>query len=329
MVTELRGSVPKLPISFSKTLINRAWRVIRESNLWSYNLYESAWITPPLLNSGTVTTIQGFATITFDPTVAVPAITAWQAANPYVLLTQVQFRIGVGGIYNVIAYNPGTGVATLDRIFADPGGAGQSYQLYQVYYTPPYADHLTWMSIRNLQMYLDLDLTTTRSQIDAIDPQRTWYQFPTRVVSFGTDQRGAGTANASATLNYPLYELWGQPVSPFTYQCYGIRKGTPLVAPTDILPFAIGEDLVLARARRYAYEWAEANKSMEPRASGPDFRFLLGATMDEYTKLLTLYRKQDKELCNNWFSSRGSSLASVGWGFYNTLAGTAGPYVQY
>jgi hypothetical protein len=327
MAAELRGSVPKLPFSYTKTLINRAWNVIRNSNLWSFNLFESAWITPPMLNTGTVTATQGSASITFDPSVAVPAIAAWQTANPYVLFTQTQFRISaVGGIYNIIAYNPSTGVATLDRIFADAGGAGQSYMVYQVYYTPPMSDFLTWISVRNPQMFIDLILTSTRGEIDARDPQRSWFQFPTNVVPFGTDQRGAGTATPSATLGYPLYELWGQPVTPFVYQCYGIRKGTPLVNPTDTLPFSIGEDIVLARAREYAYEWAEANKSMEPRAIGPDFKFLMGKSHDEYMKLLTLYRKQDKELVNNWFSSRIPGLASFSFGIYNTISGVASPY---
>lgn len=329
MVAELRGSVPKLPFAFSRTLINRAWRVIRQSNLWSFNLFESSLITPPLLNSGTVTTIQGVSSITFDPTIAVPAIAAWQAANPYVFLTQCQFRVGVGGIYNIIAYNSVTGIATLDRIFADPGGAGQSYFIYQVYYTPPMSDFLTWMSVRNPVMYLDLELSVTRAEIDSRDPQRSWYQFPTHVVSFGTDQRGAGTPTPSATLGWPLFELWGQPVTPFTYQCYGLRKGTPLVNPTDTLPFSIGEDLVMARARAYAYEWAEANKSMEPRAIGPDFKFLIGKTMDEYKTLLTLYRKQDRELTNNWFSSRNPGLASRVYGYFNTISSVAGPYQQF
>src|SRR5277367_4308187 len=203
MQSELRGSVPKVPFAFTGTLINRAWRQVRESNLWSFNLFESSWITPPLVNSGTVTATQGSPTLTFDLTVAVPALLASQAANPYSPITVRQFRVGVGGIYNIITMNFGTGVATLDRPFADVGGANIVYQVYQLYYAAPYADHRSWISVRNPQMFIDLRLTTTRAQIDALDPQRTWYQFPTCVVPFGRDQRPG-----SATLGYPLFELW-------------------------------------------------------------------------------------------------------------------------
>lgn len=327
MQAELRGSIPKLPWSYTGTLINRAWRQVRESNLWSFQLFESSWISPPLITAGTVTLTQGLSTITFDAT-AIAAINAAQIAQPYSLITQRQFRnSAAGGIYSIIAYNGATGVTTLDRPYADqPSGAGNSYQIYQVYYTAPYKDHRTFISVRNPSMFLDLDLTTTRAEIDAMDPQRTWYQFPSRVVPYGADLRGLGTTTPSSTLYYPMYELWGQAVSPFTYQCYGIRNGSPLVNPSDTLPPIIEEELVLARARGYAYIWAEANRDLSPRSSGPDFKFLLGASEAEYKELKTLYRKQDKEFVNNWLVQKGGRCQSNGNSYYNTLSGTAGPY---
>jgi hypothetical protein len=175
-------------------------------------------------------------------------------------------------------------------------------------------------------MFLNLGLDMNRAQVDARDPQRSWYQFPTEVVLWGTDQRGAGTVNQSATYQYPLFELWGQAVTPFTYDCYGIRKGTNLVNPTDTLPPEIGEDVVLAMGRVYAYEWAEANKDMSPRSSGPDFRFLMGKAMEEYKRRLIEYRKNDKEKVDNWFSSRNLSWSGYKYGYFNTIAGVAGPY---
>lgn len=326
MMSELRGSVPKLPFSFTKTLINRAYGTIRNANLWSFQLFESAWISPPPINGGTVTVTQGDPDITFDAD-AVTAINAAQASSPYSFITTRQFRIGTGGIYNLVAYDGTTGAATLDRMYADsPSGAGQSYTVYQVYYVPPYADFLTWKSVRNPSMFLDLGLDMTRAEVDARDPQRSWYQFPTEVVPFGVDTRGTGTDNASATLGYPLFELWGQATTPFAYQCYGIRRGPDLSAPSDTLPFAIPEHLVLAKARRYAYEWAEANKEMSPRSQGPDFRFLMGATEEEYKKELTKYRRQDKELVDNWFSTRAVPWGSRMFAYYNSIAQVAGPY---
>jgi hypothetical protein len=331
MAAELRGCVPKIPYAYCRTLINRAWRVIRESDLWSFNLYESAWISPPTINIGTVTVVQGSDTVQFDTT-AIAAINAAQIAQPYSLITQRQFRpgnvAGVAGIYNLIQYDQVTGSATLDRIYADPGGAGLAYNIYQLYYPAPFIDHLTWISVRNMQMFLDLDLDTERQVIDAWDPQRSWYQFPTRVVPYGIDIRGQGTENESATLGFPLFELWGQPVTPFTYSLYGIRRGNDLVQPNDTLPMQVGEDCVLALARSYAYEWAEANKDMLPRSQGPDFKFLVGKTLAEYKDLKIRYRKQDKEFVDLWFSIRNPQWYSRATGYYNTIASVAGPYSQ-
>jgi hypothetical protein len=329
MYSELRGSIPKLPFAFAKTLINRAWGDVRQANLWSFNLFESAWATPPLINSGTVTVTQGSPNIQFDLVVAVPAINAAQIASPWSLITQRQFRVAVGGIYNIISYSPSTGAAILDRMYMDPSGTGQAYQIYQVYYTPPMQDHLGFFTVRNPQMFLDLDLTTTRSEIDARDPQRSWYQFPTHVLPYEIDTRGQGTANASSTLGFPMFELWGVPVNLFTYQCYGIRKGANLVNPTDTLPVQVNEDTVLAKAYAYAYEWAEANKGELPRNAGPNFQFLIGQTNDKYDKFLKRDRRNDKENFNNWFTVRAPGLAARAYGYYNTLAGVAGPYSQY
>ena len=329
MYSELRGSVPKLPITFAPTLVNRAYREIREANLWSFNLYESAWITPPLVSLGTVSIAQGATTGTFDAT-AIAALNASVIANPYSPMTVRQLRpgnvAGIAGLYNLIQYDPVGGGFTLDRMYADPGGTGLAYNVLQAYYTAPYQDHLAWLSVRNMSMFLDLILVKTRSEIDVLDPQRSWYQFPTHVIPFQIDIRGQGTANASATLGYPMFELWGVPTQPFTYTCYGLRRGTPLVAPTDTVPIQIGEDLVLARARYYAYEWAEANKDQTPRAQGPDFRFLMSQAEEMYEKLLSKYRRQDKEFVNNYFSARNMGYVSQMFSYYNTLAGVAGPY---
>lgn len=321
MQAELRGAVPKLPFAFARTLINRAWRTIRESNLWSFQLLDSSWASPALVTTGTVTTTQGLATITFDA----PALAALNAASSLIsLITQRQFRVGLSGVYSIIGFDPGTGIATLDRIYGDLSGVGQAYQVYQIYYAAPVQDFLTFQSVRNMTMFQNMDLTATRAWVDAQDPQRSYYQFPKFVVPYMIDNRGAGTINASSTLGYPLYELWGQPVSPFVYQCYGIRRGLPLVLPTDTLPIAIDEDLVLSKAREYAYEWSEANKDMSPRSTGPDFKFLIGKAQKDYRELLTKYRKQDKEYINNWFQQRSLNYGIAVRGYYSTITGTAG-----
>ncbi len=322
MVAEIRGCVPKLPYAYAKTLVNRAWSTVRQSALWSFNLYTSSWTSPPLVSSGTMTATTGSAAITFDAT-AITALNASQIAAPYSLITQRQVRVASGGIYSLIFYNPGTGAATLDRPWGDVGGAGLAFQLYQVYYAPPYRDHLAWMSARNTQFFYYLGLDMTRTELDSRDPQRTWYVWPTEVVPFGIDVRGQGTPTPSATLGFPLFELWGQPIAPYVYQMYGIRRGVDLVAPTDTLPVQVGEDVVMAMARVYAYEWAEGNKGMAPRNVGSDFRFLSSQAAAIYAKLLNQYRREDREFVSNYFINRDPNITFTPYAVYNTIAGTA------
>ena len=121
-----------------------------------------------------------------------------------------------------------------------------------------------------------------------------------------------------------LFELWGQPQYLLPYIIYGVRNGTNLVNDADTLPVAIGEDFVMARAKYYAYEWAEANKGDLARMSGPDYRFLMGAAEAEFTKLGREYRRNDRELVDNWIVRRQCSYPSESEGaYYNAYAGVA------
>lgn len=323
MQTEVRGSVPKFPISLAPTIVNRAWKRIRESQLWSFNMLEFAWSSPAVVTSGTVTVTQGSPNVTFDAT-AVAALNASVITTPVSLITQRQLRVGTSGIYNIIAYNNVTGAAILDRPWFDLSGVIVGYQVYQVYYVPPVQDFLMLISVRNPQMFLDFDLTKTREWLDRADPQRFQYTWPAYAIPFAIDQRGAGTANASATLNFQMYELWGQPVQQFTYQCYGIRRGVDLVNPTDTLPIPVGEDLVIARAKYWAYEWGEANKAIAARNSTPDWKFMMGATMSEYKDMLITYRRQDKEFLNNYRILNIPAVKARILGHFNSIAGFAG-----
>jgi len=329
MQAELRGAVPKLPFSFTKTLINRAWTVIRDSDIWSFQLYESSWRSPAVVTTGTVTVVLGSDTVQFDAA-ATAAINQSQLDCPTSLITQRQLRpgtsSGVSQIYNLIQYDQITGSATLDRTYFDNSGTNISYQLYQLYYPAQFQDHKTWISVRNMSMYMWLGVTMERAELDMIDPQRSIYQFPSQVVPYMTDARGQGTDNASATLGFPLYELWGQPVNPFVYATFGRRLGDDLVNPTDTLPVQVGEDCVIARARMYAYEWAESNKDLSPRSTGPDFRFLYGAAAAEYKDRMTKYRQQDKDFVDAWFSIRGINWFGQNYGAYNTLLGVSTVY---
>jgi hypothetical protein len=320
MVSELHGSVPKIPMNYCKTLVNRAWRDVRRKNLWSFLLWEDRWTSPGQIITGTASVTLGSTAVVVD--VAAAAALNAVALGPPTPLTQRQFRVGVGGIYNIWGWDNPTRTLTLDKPYAEATQVGTAYRVFQCYYPTPMKDFLGWISVRDTTNFTSLfTARKTRAMLDYEDPQRTWYgPCATDVVYFTQDQN-----SASSTYRFPLFELWGAPLAQLSYQLYGMRRGTDLVLPTDELPPAIGEDCVMALARMYAYEWAEANKGDNPRNSGPDFRFLIGGAQKEYDRLFREYRKDDRETSDQWFSIRHVSLYGKYFAYYSSVSGTAYP----
>ena len=315
MTREIHGCDPKIPLDFCKTLINRAWADVRRQNLWSFLIFEANWLSPPLVNAGTATTVTGNNSVTLDPAAAAAFQASITTLNP---ITQRQFRMGISTIYNIWAWVSPT--LTLDRPFVEASQTS-TFTIFQAYYPAPFQDFWTWTSIRDMTNFIDLYTDRyTRAGLDAQDPQRTWYYFPTDVVYYGLDQNPA-----SSTYQFPMFELWGAPQYVLPYQLYGLRKGTPLANPTDTLPPQVGEDCVLALARKYAYEWAEANKGDSPRDAGADFRYLIGEAKADYTRLFKSYRRADRETVDSWFSFRRSSLYGKFFANYNSITQTASP----
>jgi hypothetical protein len=316
MSQELLGMVPKLPLPLAETLINRAWKDVRRQNIWSFQLYDGPlWVTPALITAGTCTPTLGLSTVTVD-VAAAAAINA--IVPPAPLVTKRQFRVAAGTIYNIWGWD-GINTLTLDRAYGEVTPAASAYQILQVYYAAPYVDHRFFLSVRNMQQFIDLFLNKTRAMIDAMDPQRTWYYFPTDAVYYQQDQNPA-----SGTYRYPLYELWGIPQSTFTYQLYGVREGLDFVNDTDSPPPAIGEDCIVELAKVYAFQWAEAHKG-EMVKGGPDFKFLMGGALAEYRRLYKEYRRIDREKVNNWSFTRRISLYGKVMAYYSSISGTAYP----
>ena len=319
MASEVVGSVPKMPVDYAYTCVSRAYKDVRRQNLWSFLLFDANWTTPSIVNAGTVTVTHGSKTVVFDAaaSAAITAIGAFPSA-----VTQRQFRIGIGTIYNIWAISTAIGgivTLTLDRNYQEASGAGVTYMIYQVYYAAPMQDFWAWLSVLDPTNMSELVTNKSRSWLNGEDAQRTVFYLPTHVLPYQKDQNPA-----SSTFGYMLFELWGSPTFNLTYQLYGIRKGLDLVNDADNLPAEIGEDCVLSLAKKYAYEWAEANKGDMPRSVGSDYRFLIGDTKSEYKRLFMEYRKQDREVVDNWRTRLRKDWNWPGL-YYSSIAGIASP----
>lgn len=329
MIAEMRGAVPKYSAALAKAHLQNAWSDIRNMTGWSFQLFSGSFGVPGLTNAGSVTVTYGSSTVTGDAA----ASAAWATASiPNSLLTQQQFRVNVGTIYNIIAVNttnPNAYVLTLDRPYYDKStGSGQNYSIYQCYIVAPFADFLTWESVVDVNNAIDLLANGSkkfRDFADQFDPQRQIFSNPGSLIAYGTDQRGVGTSTPSSTLGYRMYELYPQPQAQYAYQTWGTRQGAALVNLSDTLPYPITEHVVKTLGRVKAYEWAEANKDpRNPRGAGADYRFLMGAAAKEGAAQLKELRMQDRDAVDLW----NTTMTRIkGYGYPTTFNPSTGAVI--
>lgn len=324
IASRLTGWIPRLPKSEAYNLVGDAWTDIRNDRLWSFQLVEDSVSTPNVINVGTCTAMQGSNQVTLD-SVASAAVTGLTLP----LLTQRQFRITSGAIYSIIAADftvPAAVVLTLDRLYTDPTAAGSSYQIMWCYVTPPVADFKRWIDWRDMTNGDWLSIYMTRRELNMGDPQRLYYTFPHWVVGMGVDNRGAGTQTPSATLGYPMYELYPNPLSVISYMRWWIRSGADLVNLSDTAPYPITDKLLQARAMMLACRWAESNRDPSiPRGQAADYKFLYQSAAAEYALELKLIGLKDRDLVDLFLAQipRERTVGLNRLPYYSTISGRA------
>lgn len=301
---ELLNHIPELGIGLSGRLVNRAYRDIRESRLWSWLRYEGVLVAPPLIgqsfnvpvsNQGSVSVTQYSNVVTLDAT-ANSVLN--NLANP--LITSRQFRAGPqnGGVYNIAAYNNGTSTLTLDRIYQEPSATSAPYQVYRCYYTPTdnngnaITDFLSFIAMKNPDIGYRISRTNlhrTPSELDDRDPLRCDQGFAYWVATYKAN-------TATNSVGVPIYELWPHPVYGNGYTYLGRRRGCDMVLPTDDIPLTLSKDLLMERAQYYACEWAGKQVGRFPQLRGTDWRFQVSQHNTTYQGLLRDAKRQDDEM---------------------------------
>ena len=327
MKSELSQAIPGLSRIYAGTLINRAWRVVRDSNLWSFQLQNDGFSTPGVTTAGSITISGGIGSTTIigDAT----ATAAWQSLPLYFAPTLQQIRATGYSIYNVIAYNLTSNAPyatlTLDRPFIDPlpSYSGVGYQMFQAYIPAP-PNFKRWLTVADMFNCYALDIWASRRTIDLTDPARLYTSNPSCIVGIGTDQRGAGTINASATLGQQLYELYPTPSTAISYQTYYVVTGADLVNNSDTLPYPITESVVLDKARTYAYEFAEARKDiMVAKGSGANYLALKKDAEGSFLARLKTIRLVDKDQVDSFQIRMAAAMSGFRSPFFNAAIGRA------
>jgi hypothetical protein len=289
---ELLGVIPKMPFPFAQRCVNRAYRDIRESRLWSWLLEETVLTSRAIVGAGTVNLTQ-YSTVVVPDATAKPV---WDAlANP--LITQRQFRGAGGPVYLINSYDPsGAGTLTLDRPYQEATNTAAVYQIYCAYFWAPAADFLRWVSVFDPTQGYWLERNHTKAEIDRRDPLRADSGNPFWIVSYKTDTR-----STASTYRWPMYEMWPHATSDHGYQAIYQRRGADFTNPTDTLPPGIQESLLMERAMFYAYQWAEANKGRFAELRGSDWRFLMSKSAETYKAMLWEAQRQDEEtMSQDW-----------------------------
>jgi hypothetical protein len=314
MAKTLSGEVPGVDLSLAKNKVNEALGLIYDSYDWSFQLNEAGWLAPgQLANVGTFTTIPFQNTVIADAT-ATAALLAI-AGRP--LLTELQYRDPARAIYNIIGYDNGQTVGqgkypfatlTLDRVWMEPTkGPGQPYMIYQCYFPAPYQDFRKFVEIRDTTNARGLDYwSVSKADLARMDPQRTQFSSPMYVVTAGIDMRPL-----SATLGFPMFELWPHPLSYVPYPYSYRRRGPMLVNPTDTVPYPLTEELVTWRSKEVLYQFKESQKSEQiQRGSGANWILLSQMAQKEYAAVLETVQTIDVNLDNTHLTR----IYDGGWG---------------
>ncbi len=326
MVSELTEAAPAMSRVYARTLVRRAWRVVRDANLWSFQLEQGGFSTPAVTTAGSMSIPGGIGSnqIVGDAT----ASAAWLAL-PFLFRPAVQQIKALGySIYSIIAVddtNPAAVVLTLDRPFVDPlpSYTGVGYQMFMAYIAAP-PGFKRWLNVADMFNCWPMDIWTSRRTVNMIDPARLYTSNPISVLGVGTDQRGAGTATPSATLGQQLYELYPNPSTAIPYMTYYVTDGGDLVNNSDELPYPITHELVLTKARTYAYDWAEARKDvMVAKGSGANYNLLKKEADAEFLIRLKTLRLLDKEAVNAYEIRMQGFMSGYRQPYFNSPAGRA------
>jgi hypothetical protein len=320
MKSELAEAIPGLSRTYAGTLLNRAWRVVRDNSLWSFQLSQGGFSTPAVTTAGSIT-LDGIGQSTGVADSVATA--AWAALPAYWGPTVQQIRANGYSIYSIIAFDSSTGIFTLDRPFVDPLPAydGVNYQMFQAYIAAP-TGFKRWLNVGDMFNCWALDIWTARRTMELVDPARLYTSDPTMVMPVGVDRRGAGTDTPSSTLGQMLYELYPNPSSEISYNTYFVTSGDDLVLNSDTLPYPITEELVLFKARTYAYEWAEARKDiMAAKGSGANYAMLMKQAEAEFRVRIRSLRLEDRDQVDAYMITLNAAKCRLRDPYYNSQTG--------
>jgi hypothetical protein len=328
MTSELTDLVPALSRVRSKSLINRAFKIVQDSMLWSFQLQQGGFSTPNISTGGSCTFALGSNQVIGDAA----ASAQWLALPFYWSPTTQQIRAQGYSVYSIIAMdttNPAAIVLTLDRNFIDPLPfyTGVAYQMYGAYIPAP-KGFKRWLTVADMFDQWAMDIWTSRRSQDLVDSSRQIASNPYRMLPLGTDRRGAGTSTPSATLGQQLYELYPYPTTKIAYQWYAVVEWPYLINNSDTLPDQITEDVVVQKALTWAYRDAESRKDiMAAKGAGGNYLGLKKESETDFLTRLKTLRLLDRDAVDSFQIDMRAAMNGLTVGpWYNSRTMRSSPF---
>lgn len=327
MFSEVSELVPGMSRIRARKLVNRAWKIVQDSMMWSFQLQQGGFSTPNITTDGSITAVLGQSTIVGDAA----ASAAWMALPFMFSPTRQQIRAQGYSIYSIIAMdttNPDAVALTLDRPFVDPLPfySGVGYQMYYAYIAMP-VGFKRFLTVADMFDMWSMDIWTSRRTIDLDDPTRLLSSNPTTMAALGQDRRGAGTSTPSATLGQQLFEMYPYPSTPISYQWYGVVEWPYLVNNSDTLPHPIDEELVTQKALTWAYRDAEGRKDiMAAKGSGGNYLGLKKQSEEDFLVRLKTLRLLDRDAVDSYMvDMRAATSGFPRVPYFNSTTRQTGP----
>ncbi len=296
---------PLAPLTLAQDWVRNAFRDIVEYRRWSWLFKYGQIVIPAAYTTGLASISFGGTQVTLTGGTTDPS---WVGR---------QFRVSATSPILTIVSVDEESTTTFELDPATPWPQASvtdvSYSVYQAYYSMP-GDFHAFMSITSQQYaWKTAFLGVNKSDLDAVDPQRSASGTPPRVIVPFDYYNGS-----------PRWELW-----PHQYGA-GYLAMTYESRPTDAfdggatVPALLPSDIILERALMYCARWpGSARETPNPYYSEPLAKF----HEEQYLRRLGLIIKQDDEHMPQdvRYANTGIGIPSAAWAQMHDV-GWAGRY---
>lgn len=309
----LIGELDVIPPASIEERINDALREIYDDHDWGF-LFEDGFIRTPKLIEGTGLVAQFSSEVLVDQNVA-DEINGISEFEPEIF--ERQFRsvsfveVPRGFTYKIIEWNPAINILTIDPPYQDVDNESVKIQILKIYYKPPYfqppyeigvdpvpdpiIDFRRFEHIISPHFRRRLGLNVSQAELHRIDPYREIISEPRFLVTHSYDTKFVDNQGARVQINEPVFEMYPAPRFSRLFQIKYVRAGLPLMSDSDQVPDLFTKELVLSKAKQWAYSWAKANADKLKLKAVGRFDNLIALAKNDYEEQLMKAKKKDED----------------------------------